>query len=444
MSKPRDDRQVELFRPALEQIIDMGHPLVRLAAELDWAFLEKRFGIVYRAGPGQPPLPTRLIAGLLILKHMHNLSDEVLCARWVENPYFQFFCGEVVFRHELPFDRSSLSRWRKRLGEEQLAALLQESLAVAHRSGALQTKDLERVVVDTTVQEKAVAHPTDARLNHRAIEKLVDLAKREGVALRQSYLRLAKRAAIMVGRYTHAHQFKRARRELKFLRTRLGRIIRDIRRKIEGNAGLEDRFAPLLDLAVRVMQQDHRQRGQKVYALHAPEVECIGKGKARSPYEFGCKVSVVTPVTAPKGGQFVLHAKALHGNPFDGHTLGPIVADLQNLTGVEVQRIHVDKGYRGHNHPNRFKVWISGQVRRVTKSIRREMKRRAAVEPVIGHLKADHRMGRNHLKGREGDRINAVLAAAGFNFHLLLRWFARLLRALLRVLCHDKERTQYA
>ena len=177
---------------------------------------------------------------------MHNLSDDVLCARWVENPYFQFFCGEVVFRHELPFDRSSLSRWRKRLGEEQLAALLQESLAVAHRSGALQTRDLERVVVDTTVQEKAIAHPTDARLNHRAIEKLVDLARREGVNLRQSYLRLAKRAAIMVGRYTHAHQFKRARRALKFLRTRLGRIIRDFRRKIEGNAALEDRFAPLL------------------------------------------------------------------------------------------------------------------------------------------------------------------------------------------------------
>uniref|UniRef100_Q07JF3 Putative transposase n=1 Tax=Rhodopseudomonas palustris (strain BisA53) TaxID=316055 RepID=Q07JF3_RHOP5 len=444
MSKPRDDRQAEMFRPALEQIIDLGHPLVRLAAELDWAFLKTRFGAVYRAGPGQPPLPTRLIAGLLILKHMHNLSDEALCARWVENPYFQFFCGEVVFRHELPFDRSSLSRWRKRLCEEQLAALLQESLALAHRSGALQTKDLQRVVVDTTVQEKAIAHPTDARLNHRTIEKLVDLAKRQGVALRQSYLRLAKRAAIMVGRYTHAHQFKRARRALKFLRTRLGRIIRDIRRKIEGNAALEDRFAPLLDLAVRVMQQDHRQRGQKVYALHAPEVECIGKGKARKPYEFGCKVSVVTPVTAPKGGQFVLHAKALHGNPFDGHTLGSIIADLQTQTGVEVERIHVDKGYRGHSYPNRFKVWISGQVRRVTKAIRREMKRRAAVEPVIGHLKAEHRMGSNHLKGRHGDRANAVLAAAGFNFHLLLRWFERLLRALLRMLCSTRARTQYA
>ena len=314
---------------------------------------------------------------------------------------------------------------------------------MAHRSGALQTKDLERVVVDTTVQEKAIAHPTDARLTHRAIEKLVDLAKREGVVLRQSYLRVAKLAAIMVGRYTHAHQFRRARRKLKFLRTRLGRIIRDIRRKIEGNPALEDRFTSLLDLASRVRLQDHRQRGPKVYSLHAPEVECIGKGKARKPYEFGCKVSVVTPVTAPKGGQFVLHAKALHGNPYDGHTLGPIIAGLEQLTGVEALRIHVDKGYRGHTYPNRFRVWISGQVRRVTKTIRREMKRRAAVEPVIGHLKAEHRMGRNYLKGRDGDRINPLLAAAGFNFHLLLRWFERFLRALIQVLWSISRPAQY-
>ncbi|MGH6766404.1 MAG: IS5/IS1182 family transposase, partial [Bradyrhizobium sp.] len=176
--------------------------------------------------------------------------------------------------------------------------------------------------------------------------------------------------------------------------------------------------------------QDQHQRGPKVYALHAPEVECIGKGKARAPYEFGCKVSIATPVTSPKGGQFVLHAKALHGNPFDGHTLGPVVADMEKLTGVEARRIHVDKGC--HNHPHRFRVWISGQVRRVTASIRREMKRRAAVEPVIGHVKAEHRMDRNYLKGRLGDRINAVLAAAGYNFGLLLRWLAELLRAIIR------------
>jgi len=225
MSQPRDDRQDDLFRPPLNEIINLRHPLVRLAGEIDWDFLAGRFSSVCGVGPGQPPLPTRLVAGLFILKHTHNLSDEALCDRWVENPYFQYFCGEVVFRHELPFDRSSLTRWRQRLGEEQIAALLQESLSVAHRSGAIATEDLERVAVDTTVQEKAVAHPTDARLSHRAIEKLVELAKREGVELRQSYLRVAKRAAIMVGRYTHAHQFKRARRELKFLRTRLGRIM---------------------------------------------------------------------------------------------------------------------------------------------------------------------------------------------------------------------------
>jgi transposase, IS5 family len=434
MAKPRDNRQKDLLRPALEDIIDLDHPLVRLARAIDWPFLDGRFASVCTSGPGQPPLPTRLVAGLFILKHMHDLSDEVLCARWLENPYYQFFCGELSFCHKLPFERSSLTHWRQRLGEEQLVALVQESLSVAHRTGALATRDLERVVVDTTVQPKAIAHPTDARLCHRALEKLVDLAKRNGVPLRQSYRRVAKRAVIMIGRYTHAHQFKRARRQLRFLRTRLGRVIRDIRRRIDGNEALKQRFANLLALAHRVRFQDHRQRGPKVYSLHAPEVECIGKGKARAPYEFGCKVSIATPATKPKGGQFVLHAKALHGNPFDGHTLGPVITELEQLTGVETRRIHVDKGYRGHNHKEKFRVWISGQARRVSRPIRREMKRRAAVEPVIGHAKAEHRMGRNYLKGRDGDRINAVLAAAGYNFALLLRWLARLLRALFQAL----------
>src|SRR5215470_2027700 len=370
---------------------------------------------------------------------MHNLSDEVLCARWLENPHYQFFCGELSFCHNLPFDHTSLTHWRQRLGEEQLVALIQESLSVAHKTGALATGDLERVVVDTTVQPKAIAHPTDARLCHRALEKLVDLARRHDVPLRQSYRRVAKRAAIMVGRYTHAHQFKRARRALKFLRIRLGRVIRDIRRKIAGNEALRERFADLLALAVRVRLQDHRQRGRKVYALHAPEVECIGKGKARTPYEFGCKVSVATPATKPKGGQFVLHAKALHGNPFDGHTLAPVIAELEALTGVETRRIHVDKSL-----PLRRRGAIvatttprgsaSGSAARCAASPPRSAARCAAVEPVIGHTKAEHRMGRNYLKARNGDRINAVLAAAGYNFSLLLRWLARLLRALFQAL----------
>ncbi len=432
MSQPRDDRQRELLRPALEQIIDMGHPLVLLAGKIDWGFLDRELGGVYKPGAGHPPLPIRLMAGLLILKHMHSLSDEALCARWVENPYYQYFCGEEVFRHELRFDRSSLTRWRQRLGEERLASLIQESLRVAFETGALATKDMERVVVDTTVQPKNVAHPTDARLTHEAIVKLVAFAKRHGIELRQSYRRLAKRAAIMVGRYSHAHQFKRANRELKFLRIRLGRLIRDINRKLADAPDLNERFAPLRDLAVKIRFQHHRQRGQKIYSLHAPEVECIGKGKARTPYEFGCKVSLATPVTKPRGGQFVLQARALHGNPYDGHTLGPAIADVEKNTGIEVRRIHVDKGYRGHNHPHKFRVWITGQVRRTTTAIKREMKRRAAIEPIIGHVKAEHRMGRNYLKGRDGDRINAVLAAVGFNFHLLLRWLAAILRTFVQ------------
>jgi IS5 family transposase len=443
MAHPRDDRQKDLLRPALEQIIAMDHPLVRLAKKIDWGFFERRFGEVYRPGDGHPPLPIRLVAGLFILKHMHSLSDEVLCARWVENPYFQYFCGEHVFQHELRFDRSSLTRWRQRLGEERLSALLQESLRVAHATKALSTKDLERVVVDTTVQPKAVAHPTDARLNHKAIEKLVGFAKANGIRIRQSYLRVAKRAAIMVGRYTHAHQFKRATRALKFLRIRLGRLIRDINRKIGDDPALNAAFAPLRSLAVQVRFQNQHQRGRKVYSLHAPEVECIGKGKARAPYEFGCKVSLATPVTQPRGGQFVLHAKALHGNPYDGHTLAAAIEDIKKNTGVEVRRSHVDKGYRGHN-ADKFRVWITGQVRRTTATIKREMKRRAAIEPVIGHVKAEHRMGRNYLKGRDGDRANAILAAAGFNFHLLLRWFEALLRALCQLIIRNCQRPQLA
>jgi IS5 family transposase len=294
------------------------------------------------------------------------------------------------------------------------------------------------------VQPKNVDFPTDARLMHKAIVMLGREARKHGLPLRQSYLRVAKRAALMAGRYAHAKQFKRHNRELRFLRNRLGRVTRDIQRKTEHDAELCQAFAIPLSRANQVRRQKQRQRGWKLYSLHAPEVECIGRGKAKAPYKFGCKVSVATPVTKPKGGQFVLHVKALHGNPYDGHTLGPVIAEMEKLTGVEPRCIHVDKGYRGHNHPHKFRVWISGQVRRVTKTIRREMRRRAAVEPVIGHLKAEHRMERNFLKGREGDRANAVLAAAGYNFGLLLRWFEALLRALIQALLKARYSDQYA
>jgi IS5 family transposase len=388
----RDGGEHDLFRSRLDQIIDLDHALVKLAKAIDWGFLEAKFGEAYSDKPGHPPLPTRLMAGLAILKHTYDLSDEALCERWVENPYFQYFCGEEFFQHRLVFDRSSLTRWRQRMGEEKLLALLQESLAVAARAGALKPSSLSRVVVDTTVQPKAVMFPTDARLLNRARERLVRQAKELGVVLRQSYVRVGKRALIAYQRYAHAKQFKRANRALRRLRTLLGRVIRDIRRKTTGRDELREAFVRPLHLAERVLAQDRRQRGRKVYSLHAPEVECIGKGKAHKPYEFGVKVSVATPVTHPTGGQFVVHVAALPGNPYDGHTLATVIPAIETLLGNTLDRVIADAGYRGHNAPPeyRFKVYTAGQKRRVTDQIKRQFKRRAAVEPVIGHFKDAH------------------------------------------------------
>jgi IS5 family transposase len=433
----RDSGQNDLFRARLDEIVDMGHPLAKLGQVIDWRFLEERFGAVYTDRAGHPPLPTRLMAGLSILKHMHNLSDEELCARWVENPYYQLFCGEEFFQHKPTFDRSSLTRWRKRMGEEKLVALIQESLAAATRTGAAKLSDFSKVIVDTTVQPKAVAFPTDAKLMHRARERLVRLAKKTGVELRQSYERVGKRALIAHQRYAHAKQFKRANRALKTIRTYLGRVVRDILRKIKGEGELESVFAPPLMLARRVREQRQHQRGRKVYSLHAPEVECIGKGKAHRPYEFGVKVSIATTLHRSKGGQFIAHAKALPGNPYDGHTLATVIPEMEAQLGANLTRIVVDRGYRGHKAPpdHKFKVYLSGQRRRVTEPIKRELRRRSAVEPVIGHAKAEHRMGRNYLAGPAGDAANAVLAAAGYNFRRLLEWL-RLLLCLILAAIH--------
>jgi IS5 family transposase len=424
----RESGQTDLFRARLDQIVDPDHALVKLARTIDWGFLEAHFGEVYDEDPGRPPLPTRLMAGLAILKHLHDLSDEALCERWLENPYFQLFCGEAFFQHTLPFERSSLTRWRQRMGAERLAALLQESLSVATRTGAAKPADYTQVIVDTTVQEKAITFPTDAKLMHRARERLVRLAKQHGIRLRQSYARVGKIAPIQQQRYAHAKQFKRANKALRRIRTMLGCVIRDLARKIRGNEVLERVFARPLALARRVRDQRRRERGRKVYSLHAPEVECIGKGKPHKPYEFGVKVSVATPLNRCKGGQFVAHVQALPGNPYDGHTLASVIPDLEASLGASLARIITDAGYKGHRAPKekRFKVYVAGQKRGLSPAIKRAFRRRAAVEPVIGHLKNEHRMGRNHLAHRTGDAINAVLAAVGYNFRRLLRWLALL------------------
>jgi transposase, IS5 family len=264
----RDSGQGDLLRSRLDAIIDMRHPLVALAQKVDWGFLENTFGQAYTDGPGQPPLPTRLMAGLTILKYTHDLSDEVLCERWVENPYYQFFCGEEFFQHKLVLDRSSLTRWRQRMGEEKVKALLQESLSIAVRTDAIKPSALSEVIIDTTVEPKNVMFPTDAKLLNRAREILVRLAKAHGVALRQSYARVGKFALIKHQRYAHAKQFKRANRALKTLQTYLGRVIRDIARKIDGDAWLKEMvFANVLALARRVRDQKQHSRAENYMSL---------------------------------------------------------------------------------------------------------------------------------------------------------------------------------
>jgi IS5 family transposase len=426
--RPKQQKKADhddLFKARLDQIINMKHELVSLADKIDWAWLDEQIA-PYFSEHGRPGEPVRFIIGMFILKHTYALSDEQVWDRWVESPYFQYFTGEEFFQYELPHERSGMSHWRNRIGDT-LDVLLQESLRIAHDTGALKKSDLARVTVDTTVQPKNITFPTDAKLLLVAIQQLGKLAKEYDVPLRQSYARVAKRAAIKVGRYAHAKQFKRMNREIKFLRTRLGRVIRDIRRKTMGDEALAAAFAVPLIKASQFRGQKQRQRGWKLYSWHAPETECIAKGKAHKPYEFGVKVSLTTTNKRAKGGQFILHAKALPGNPYDGHTLAEVLAETQALTGREIERVYVDKGYVGHKAPKPMRVFRSGQKRGVHGKIKKELRRRSAIEPVIGHCKSDGHLDRNYLKGRNGDQINAGMSAVGYNFRLILKWLRTLL-----------------
>ncbi len=425
-------RHDDLFRARLDQIINMKHALAVLAEKIDWAWLDSELADCF-SDQGRPAEPVRFMLGMLMLKHTYGLSDEQVWDRWVHDPYFQYFTGEEFFQHELVHERSGMSHWRRRIGDK-LDILLAETLRVAHDSGALKKSDLARVTVDTTVQPKNVAFPTDAKLLETAIHQLAKLAKQHGVALRQSYVRLAKRAAMMAGRYAHAKQFKRMNKQIKFLRTRLGRVIRDIRRKIDADAERQVAFAGALSKASQIRRQKPRQRGWKLYSWHAPETECIGKGKARTPYEFGVKVSLTTTNKRCKGSQFILHAKALPGNPYDGHTLKEVIAETEALTGREIERTYVDRGYVGHDAPKPGRVFKSGQKRGVHGQIKKELRRRPAIEPVIGHCKSDGHLGRNFLKGRLGDQINAVMSVVGYNLRLILKWLSNLLRKIIAAL----------
>lgn len=427
----------ELFRSHFDQILNQNHELIQLAKKIDWPRFDAALAECYVENMGAPGKAIRLMVGLHYLKHMFNESDESVVARWVENPYWQVFCGFTHMQHECPCHPTAMVKWRKRVGVERLELMLKETVSLARSGGHVTDHELRQVTVDTTVQEKNITHPTDAKLLYRSLEKLVKFARARKIKLRQTYLRVGKKAMVKASRYAHARQWRRMRRQLRFLRVRLGRLIRDIRRK----AGtIDSALSMLLERAEQIMNQQPKDKN-KLYSLHEPETRCISKGKARVRYEFGQKVSVATTNRC----DWILACELMEDNPYDGHTLSSTIDAVERNTGLSVGNAYVDKGYRGHDYIGPATVHISGTSRRkLTRTEKSRRKRRSAIEPKIGHLKSDHRMDRCFLKGLAGDAINAMLAAAGANLRKLLNLEAaairRFLYALLKrpVWCGDR------
>ena len=413
--------EADLFRQELVNLINLRHPLAQLCLKIDWQACQSHFGGLYATGIGRPGHPIRLMVGLQLLKHTSNLSDEEVVAVWVENPYWQHFCGEQYFRHDAPIDPSLMTLFRKRIGEAGCEFILGLTVCAGLATATVAKTSLAIVNVDTTVQDKAIAFPTDARLLHKARVALVRRARKAGIELRQSYERVGKAAFVRSQRYAHARQMNRAKVQTRKLRTYLGRVIRDIERKSQGSQALQEHFERLLQVTRRIHSQP-RKRAEgdppKLYSVHAPEAECIAKGKAHKQYEFGVKVGIVST----NKESFVIAARSLPGNPYDGHTLKACIEQAERVSGVKPKEAYTDRGYRGHGCTTaNLKVWIAGAKRGVTAAIHRKLKRRNAVEPVIGHMKSDGRLARNFLKGVEGDAMNALLCGAGHNLRKILK-----------------------
>lgn len=427
----------DMFRSRLDQILSHAHPLFKLADQIDWSFFEREYGATYAENKGRPGIPIRVMVALHYLKYTYNQSDESTVATFLENPYWQYFCGFEYFQHEYPTDPSNMTRFRKRVGEQAIEKLLEGLIHTAIEMKVLTAKDLEKVNVDTTVQEKAITFPTDAKLYYKMREKLVRLSKERDIPLRQSYVRVARKAYIMQARYAHARQYKRAARERRRLKTYLGRVLRDIQRKSKSpDTELKKHF----ELAGRILSQTKTSKN-KLYSIHAPEVECISKGKAHKRYEFGNKVGMAST----SKGSWIVGVKSFHGNPYDGHTLKETLEPMERMTKTSAKEVYVDLGYRGHNYQGEATVHIvnNRKMKTMTRSVRHWFKRRSAIEPIFGHLKSDNRMSKNYLKGEDGDDINAVLCACGYNMRKLLRVFLSFISKLLNSLKNHNQVKMY-
>ena len=402
---------MNFLAPTLKEQLNPRHELYLLAGEMDWSYFEEEFSSLY-SDRGRPAHPIRLMVSLLILKSLYNLSDELLVeSHWEMNVYFQYFSGQTIQKWGQPCAASDLVHFRKRIGKSGVEKILQHSIEKHGKDG--QDKD---VSIDTTAQEKNITFPTDAKLHKKIIDKCVKMAESEGIKLRRTYRRTTKDLLKQSYNGKHPKRRKKANAAKRKLKTIAGRLVRELERKLSENT-----YAEELDLFRRVLAQKKDSKN-KIYSLHEPQVYCMSKGKAHKKYEYGCKASVV--LTQRTG--IIVGAMTFERNKYDGHTLEEVLEQTEKLTGKRPQTATVDRGYRGKQKVGATFIHMpKPPLKRDTayqkRKKRKHFRRRAAIEPIIGHLKSDHRAARNFLKGTEGDAINFLMAAAAFNFKKLMK-----------------------
>ncbi len=420
--------QLDFFQTPLVNFIDMDHELVRLAHSINWESVEQDFA-GYFSENGRPGVPVRKMVGLLLLKSLYNLSDERVVAQWRENPYFQYFTGEKIFQKGYPFDPSDFVHFRKRIGKEGAEKLLGLSIRLnMEEEGKVTKGKVKEVFIDTTVQEKNITYPTDGKLYKKVIRQCKQIAEQEGVTLRRSYTRELKSLSLKMRFMNHPKRKKEGQKALRRMRTIARAQVNDLARKL--TAAQREPYKDLLLLFCAVITQERHDKN-KIYSLHEPDVACISKGKEGKPYEYGNKSSI-----AKTADGLVVGAMAFEGNPYDGHTLADQLEQIQRITGHRPKIALVDRGYRGQKYVENTKIEIPGAGKKkqsyyLKQKARRKFRQRAGIEPVIGHLKKDHRMLRNYLKGTRGDAINTMMAAAGYNLrHWIIKREEELIFAL--------------
>jgi len=413
MGKSPIQNQGELFRPLLSEFIDMNHELVLLSKKIDWNFFEKEFSQYY-SNTGQPSMPIRLMVGSLLLKRIYNLGDETLAQAWVMNPYMQYFCGESHFQHRFPCDPSDFVHFRKRIGERGIEKIFIHSVELHGK----QAKS-KMALSDTTVQENNITFPTDAKLAKKIIDKVNKIATKENIKQRQSYKRVSKNLVRATYNGKHPRRRKNANKARHKLNTIAGRVVRELLRKLPSE--IIKNYEEELLLYQKILDQK-KQDKNKVYSTHKPYTSCIAKGKAHKQYEFGNKIGIMIN---PKS-LVILAVQSYEGNPHDSRTIEPLLNQMQKNLNYLPEEVIYDRGGRGKSTINGVTIStpkppLKKDSRYTKLKKRKKFRRRAAIEPVIGHLKTDFRMGQNYLKGAKSPQINAMLAATGWNLKKLMK-----------------------